>query len=70
MSEYPQNEKNNTFTWLSSLYNLFEWLKIKSNFIKFIKCFTITKYKLKYILKHDQVYCIFFFSFFILKRKK
>ena len=21
MSEYPWNEKNNTFTWLSSLYN-------------------------------------------------
>ena len=24
MSEYPCNEKNNTFTWLSSLYNLFK----------------------------------------------
>ena len=24
MSEYPWNEKNNTFTWLSSLYNPFE----------------------------------------------
>ena len=23
MSEYPWNEKNNTFTWLSSLYNPF-----------------------------------------------
>ena len=23
MSEYPSNEKNNTFTWLSSLYNPF-----------------------------------------------
>ena len=23
MSEYPWNKKNNTFTWLSSLYNLF-----------------------------------------------
>ena len=23
MSEYPWNEKNNTFTWLSSLYNSF-----------------------------------------------
>ena len=24
MSEYPCNEKNNTFTWLSSLYNPFK----------------------------------------------
>ena len=24
MLEYPWNEKNNTFTWLSSLYNLFK----------------------------------------------
>ena len=24
MSEYPWNEKNNTFTWLSSLYNPFK----------------------------------------------
>ena len=25
MSEYPWNEKNNTFTWLSSLYNPFKY---------------------------------------------
>ena len=30
MSEYPWNEKNNTFTWLSSLYNPF-----KDDFIMF-----------------------------------
>ena len=24
MSEYPLNEKNDTFTWLSSLYNSFK----------------------------------------------
>ena len=24
MSEYPWNEKNNTFTWISSLYNPFK----------------------------------------------
>ena len=24
MSEYPWNEKNNTFTWLSSFYNPFK----------------------------------------------
>ena len=35
MSEYPWNEKNNTFTWLSSLYNLFKLCQLffKSNFI-------------------------------------
>ena len=26
MSEYPWDEKSNTFTWLSSLYNLFKGL--------------------------------------------
>ena len=26
MSEYPWNKKNNTFTWLSSLYNSFNWI--------------------------------------------
>ena len=34
MSEYPWNEKNNTFTWLSSLYNPFKattihWLRVQ-----------------------------------------
>ena len=34
MLEYPWNEKNNTFTWLSSLYNPFEdgGLKFKKTF--------------------------------------
>ena len=27
MSEYPWNKKNNTFTWLSSLYNPFHGLR-------------------------------------------
>ena len=27
MSEYPWNEKNNTFTWLSSLYNPFKYVR-------------------------------------------
>ena len=31
MSEYPWNEKNNTFTWLSSLYNPFKTRKIFQN---------------------------------------
>ena len=30
MSEYPRNEKNNSFTWLSSLYNLFKTSKTLS----------------------------------------
>ena len=31
MSEYPWNEKNNTFTWLSSLYNAFgRWSKYQN----------------------------------------
>ena len=29
MSEYPWNEKNNTFTYLSSLYNPFKKYKLK-----------------------------------------
>ena len=28
MSEYPWNEKNNTFTWLSSLYNPFKTINM------------------------------------------
>ena len=31
MSEYPWNEKNNTFTWLSSLYNPFKCATITYN---------------------------------------
>ena len=44
--------------------------KLKSKFIKFIKYITIIKQALKENLKHDQVYCAVFFSFFILKRKE
>ena len=32
MFEYPWNEKNNTFTWLSSLYNPFNWIVKLYNF--------------------------------------
>ena len=31
MSEYPSNKKNNTFTWLSSLYNPFKRLFFLKN---------------------------------------
>ena len=34
MSEYPWNEKNNTFKWLSSLYNPFKTTQILAHFIK------------------------------------
>ena len=37
MSEYPWNEKNNTFTWLSSLYNPFKWPWLFSHFQNFRK---------------------------------
>ena len=33
MSDSPWNEKNNTFTWLSSLYNPFK-LKVAAIFLK------------------------------------
>ena len=33
MSEYPWNKKNNTFTWLSSLYNPFkEYLSMTNSY--------------------------------------
>ena len=31
MSEYPWNEKNNTFIWLSSLYNPFKSFTFDQN---------------------------------------
>ena len=43
MSEYPWNDKNNTFTWLSSLYNPFkkmdmsETLWVHATVIDFLK---------------------------------
>ena len=38
MSEYPWNQKNNTFTWLSSFYNPFKD-SCSENFVIFIeKC--------------------------------
>ena len=35
MSEYPWNKKNNTFTWLSSLYNPFKIQKTIWNNLKY-----------------------------------
>ena len=39
MSEYPCNEKNNTFAWLSSLYNPFNPFHTKLPVQYPIKCF-------------------------------
>ena len=52
MSEYPRNKKNNTFTWLSSLYNPLEEIFVKSLFnpdkstLKFLLADHITNFNL------------------------
>ena len=38
MSQYPWNEKNNTFTWLSSFYNPFKDSKLSLKVVKHGSC--------------------------------
>ena len=50
MSEYPWNEKNNTFTWLSSLYNPFKRSRwIRKNLYEIENTKNLSKSKIKEI---------------------
>ena len=52
MSEYPGNEKNNTFTWLSSLYNPF-------------KVRILTEYKLNPIVFSLYILYLYFHCYYV-----
>ena len=70
MSQYPWNEKNNTFTWLSSLYNLFKGRRKTSNYFSSVNLFSLLHKEnlLRIIWNTNNVklvlyYCVIILSF-------
>ena len=48
MSEYPWNKNNNTFTWLSSLYNPFKGLAKEKNPLR-TAIYTVHQFSVRFI---------------------
>ena len=65
MLEYPWNEKNNTFTWLSSLYNPFKSSPISCSFLFMQASASVLDSApsfFEYYLLKSFILCIFIYS--------